>query len=148
MGDYMHGQPSLQFKEVSQELMHATHSNKGSQDTRWVRANLRAYQSFCRNLPTLYVLVGREESTHSYDGNNTQQKVAEKRRKEISDGSTFASAVGIMQLLDSYPDTSLNAQHLKFFPTTVMKSVVNLGSKLKSWENDWEWSEQLKFASY
>ena len=36
---------------------------------------------------------------------------------------------------------------MKLYLTTVMKSVVNLESKLKSWEINWEWAEKLKFAS-
>ena len=40
MSDFLHGQASLTFKEINQELKHPTLSNNGSQETRWMRASL------------------------------------------------------------------------------------------------------------
>ena len=68
MSDFLHGQTSLKFKEISQELKHPTLSNKGSQEIRWVRADLTAFQTFFRNLPTLHTLTGREESSYAESG--------------------------------------------------------------------------------
>lgn len=60
MSDYSHGQQSLLFQELSDELRHATQTNKSTQETRWARANLRAYTSLFRNIPTLYILIADE----------------------------------------------------------------------------------------
>ena len=137
---------SLKFKEISQELKHPTLSNEGSQETRWVRANLSATQTFFRNLPTLYTLIGREESSYAESGDIPCQKSMEKKRDELSRAETIAFAVGITQLLDCYSVASLNAQHLPFFPTTMIKSVLQLQKNLQLWKNNWMGAEYLQFA--
>ena len=73
---------------------------------------------------------GREEK----EGNITQQKAMKKKREEVSDGKTIALAVGVCQLLDSYAAASLSAQHLKFFPTSVLQGMTDLKEKLQIWK--------------
>ena len=81
-------------------------------------------------------------------GDLTQQKAMHERVNELSDGKMIALAVGICQLLDAYSDTSLNAQHLSFFPTTAMQSVKWLEQMLTECKDEWKWEPGcLKFAS-
>ena len=56
---------------------------------------------------------------------STQNKV-----REIGDGKTIALTVGVCQLLNSYSAASLSSQHLRFFPTSVLKEVATLKEKL------------------
>ena len=143
MSDFLHGQTSLKFKEISQELKHPTLSNKGSQEIRWVRADLTAFQTFFRNLPTLHTLTGREESSYAESGDITCQKSMEKKREELSRGETIAFAVCITQLLDCYSIASINARYLPFFQTTVIKSALQMQKNLQLWKNNWTQGECL-----
>ena len=49
----------------------------------------------------------------------------------------IALVVGVCQLLDSYTVASLSAQHLRFFPASVMKEVTAWVEKLKALAEDW-----------
>ena len=131
MGEFTSGQGALKFKELTEELYHPTVSNKKNQETWWFR-----------NMPTLYIYYGREEQAAAAAGNITEQKVMKRKVEEISNGKTTAFAVGVNQLLDSYAAASLSAQHLRFFPTTVLKEVKCLQEKLKLWAEEWSWSKE------
>ena len=54
--------------------------------------------------------------------------------------NTNALAVGVCQLLDSYAEASLSAQHLRFFPTSVLQGVTDLKMKLQIWKEEWTWT--------
>ena len=90
---------------------------------------------------------GREENECAEAGNITQQKAMKKKREEVSDGKTIALAVGVCQLLDSYAAASLSAQHLEFFPTSVLQGVTDLKEKLQIWKEEWTWESDELFHS-
>lgn len=57
-------------------------------------------------------------------------------------------AVGFCQLLDRYAAASLCSQHLRFFPTSVLKEVLLLKQKLIEWKEECSWeSSELFHAS-
>ena len=60
MGKHKNYQAGLIFQETANELEHPTLTNKGAQETRWVRALLRAIQTYLRNLPTFVDINARE----------------------------------------------------------------------------------------
>ena len=69
MGEYTRGPASLVFKELAYVLKHPALTNKRNQEARWVRAALSAYQTFYRNLPTFYNLLGREAADCTEEDN-------------------------------------------------------------------------------
>ena len=134
MAKYSSGKPKLQFKELAEELNHPTVANTTFQETRWVRATLSDYQSFFRNHSTLYNIVGRQEAGYAAELDATHQRQMEKKREQLTDGYTIAFAVGMAQLLDVYSHASLEAQHLSYFPTTVMKAIKEFQAQLTKWQ--------------
>ena len=110
------------FKEAADDLFQATLTNKSKQDTCWVRAELRSLQAYLRNIPVFYTILGKEilECYESHD--TTCQKLAQKRQDEISSTSHLLFAIGLCQILECYAKTSLNAQKMTSFPTTVTAS--------------------------
>ena len=54
MQDNKFGQSGSRFKEVGDNLLQPILTNKGAQETRWARAELRSIQTFLRNLPEFY----------------------------------------------------------------------------------------------
>ena len=143
MGQYTCGQASLNFKELAMELKHPTLSNKRNQETRWVRASLTAYQAFFRNIPTFYILLGRESNACT-DDEGMQDIYAS--IEQLVNGKFLALGIGRNQLLDLYAKTSLDAQYMRAFPTTVLGSVVTLCKSPTALKNCWEWeTEKLQF---
>ena len=134
MAEFSSGKSKLQFKELAEELQHPVIANVNFQETRWVRATLSGYQSFFRNLSTLYNIIGKQEAGYAAEADATHQKEMEKKRKQLTDGYNIAFAVGLAQLLDVYSHASLEAQHLSYFPTTVMKAIKEFEEQLTKWQ--------------
>lgn len=107
MGEFVSSQYSLRFKELALELGHQTLANKKSQETRWARAELSAYFAFFRNIPTLFVLYGRDDAENAALLNATAQKATQKKLKDLTSGENLAMAIGVSQLLDMYSAASL-----------------------------------------
>ena len=126
MSEHKSHQAGVRFKEIGDELQYCLLTNKGAQETRWVRAELRSIQTYLRNLPALGVVYGREveECARTFDARG--QKEAEKHLEEIRDPETIALAVGICQLLESYAQVSLDGQSLSTSPSRVPIILENL----------------------
>ena len=142
MGDFISGQQALKFKELSHQLNQPTLSNKKSQDTRWARANLRAYAGFYRNVPMLYILYGRQAAACALENVNGEDDDEDEyvnevlvyfntRCEELCDGKLVALGIGGCQLLEHYSKASLDSQRLSPFPPTVLHSINELKEKLQ-----------------
>ena len=141
MGDFNSGKASREFHEFAEELHYSVLTNKSNQTTRFVRALLRGIQSFLRNIPCLYNINGKAAEEYNLEGDNTNAKIALKTQEKIADGKFIASIIGVAQILEEYALTSLDAQNLHFFPTSVLNSAtVHMGNILKLAQK-WSWND-------
>ena len=109
MKKYKDGKGGLIFKEGSEKLLHAVLKNKGKQDTRWVRADLRGKQAYFRNAPTFYELLCTELRTHEANNDLAAKKKCKALIKSLKNGKHWALMIGYSQLLEIYSATSLDA---------------------------------------
>ena len=126
----------MKFKELGHQLNQPTLSNKKSQDTRWARANLRAYAGFYRNVPMLYILYGRQAAACALENVNGEDDDEDEyvnedlvyfntRCEELCDGKQLlALGIGVCQLLEHYSKASLDSQRMSSFPPTVLHSLM------------------------
>ena len=85
------------FKEKADALNHPILTNKLTpQNTRWVRSDLRAFQSFFRNAPTMYVMFGDEISQHASDGKNDKQKQVQIKQRSLVDAKQWINLIGFV----------------------------------------------------
>ena len=148
MSDFKKHKKGLIFKEVAEELLHPVLENKGRrQNTRWVRSELVLLESFLRNLPTLYNVMGREEQKLAMQMNLTEQKIVKKKMKKMTDGSFLARLVGYSQILNGYAKASLSCQYSGRFASSVMKDVNSEADTLQSGSQQFDWEDEpLKYA--
>ena len=147
MSEHKSHQSGVRFKEIGDELQYCLLTNKGAQETRWVRAELRSVQTYLRNLPALGIIYGREveECARTFDARG--QKEAERHLEDIRNPETIALAVGICQILESYAQVSLDGQSLSTSPSTVPSIIKNLKDTLRTSAEKWEWqTESLKLS--
>ena len=133
MKKYKDGKGGLIFKERSEELLHAVLKNKGKQETRWVRADLRGKQAYFRNAPTLYDLLCTELRKYEANNDRAAKKKCKALIKSLKNGKHWALMIGYSQILEIYSGTSLDAQNASSLCTTVLKSVQEAIEK-KRWE--------------
>ena len=62
----------LVFEETSHKLKHATLKQRGSQETRWARADLAAKRNFFRNSPTIFICLGQKMEKYRLEGDSNQ----------------------------------------------------------------------------
>ena len=81
------------------------------------------------------------------EGRLAEQKMIRKKMERLVDGKFIARIIGYCQILNSYARASLNSQHVRNFPTTVLASVdaetKGLEDESKNFEFD---SDELSFA--
>ena len=148
MSDFRKHKKGLIFKEVAEELLHPILENQGRrQNTRWVRSELMLLESFLRNLPTLYNVMGREEQKLAMQMKLTEQKIVKKRMKKMTDGSFLARLVGYCQILNGYAKASLSCQYSGRFASSVLKDVNSEADTLESRSQEFDWEDAtLKYA--
>ena len=73
----------LIFEETSRMLRHATLKQRGSQETRWARANIETKRNFFRNAVTIYVCLGQKVEMFARENNLTKQKEIEALMKPL-----------------------------------------------------------------
>ena len=112
MQDNKFGQSGSRFKEVGDNLLQPILTNKGAQETRWARAELRSIQTFLRNLPVFYNIQAQaiQESSDNFDA--TGQKEATIKLNQLSDPSMISFAIGMCEILEDYSELSLAGQDL------------------------------------
>ena len=147
MGDWLRDEKGMRFKEIAAELLHPTIKQRCSQDTRWVRADLVALQSFFRNAPTIYYCYGREAMKYRQEKNNTALKEVEKKMAQLRDSSFWMSIIGYVQMLNIVVEASLESQHSSYFSTSALFLVTKAMEKIESLGKEWHWErEDLHFA--
>ena len=141
MKPYASGQGATFFQETAKLLHYLVLKNQKPQQTRFVRAVLRAIHAFGINCPTLRAIAAKELSDCIEAGDNTGAKKAEKICNELSNGEMLASVFGLSQILEVYAEMSVISQFSNIFPTTVWKKVDEGREKLKQYAENWVWEE-------
>ena len=87
------GQSGLRFKEIADNLLQPILKNKGPQETRWARAELRSIKTFLRNLPVIYNIQAEaiQECSDNFDA--TGQKEATNKLNQPADPSMISFAI-------------------------------------------------------
>ena len=140
MSEHKSHQAGIRFKEIAEELSHAVLTNKGAQETRWVRAELRSLQTYLRNIPTLAIIYGREQDLCARNCDITGQKEAERFFKQIQNAEDIAFAIGLCQLLEEYASVSLAGQSIKTTPSEIPGITSKLKKSLDNLANSWTWT--------
>ena len=100
-----------------------------------------------QNLPTMITIFAEEYEMAALEGHNTEAKELKKKLDDLRDSKNFVLVLGVLQLLEIYASVSLDAQHMKYFPTQVWTSIKRAQEKVKSQSETWVWSEdRLKFS--
>ena len=138
----------MRFQELAEDLMHPILTPQGRrQNTRWVRSELRCFEVFLRDLPTIINLLGIDEQRAAAEMKHADQKIIRKKISKLSDGEFIARIIGYCQILNSYAKASLDSQHVKSFPTTVLESVEREGKILEELGKEFKFEdEELFFA--
>ena len=98
-------------------------------------------------MPTIYNYLGSEEQRAAAEIRLADQKAIKKKMKILADGKFIARIIGYCQILNSYAKASLDSQHVKSFPTTVLESVDKENIVLENASKDFVFeSEELLFA--
>ena len=130
MANYNSGEGDTVFHEFAMRMNRAVLTNKGRQETRFVRSDLRGLQSFMVNLPRLYNKPGEIKQACNLTGDNTGAKQAQALMEKMSDGRKLATITGLAFLENEYAVCSVQSQHSRTFPTTTMAAIMELDSKL------------------
>ena len=139
MDDFRVGKAGTIFKQVADDMGHSVLTNKGRQQTRFVRSDLRGFQTYLRNIPTLYAIHGKDVEDCIKVSDNTNAQIAMKTQRKLSDGSMIAEVAGYCMLLELYSLTSLESQHSKKLSTTTLESLSSTQEKLMNLGTKWEW---------
>ena len=139
MSEHKSHQAGIRFKEIADELNYAVLTNKGAQETRWVRAELRSVQTYLRNLPALGVVYGRDEENCAKNFDVTGQKEAKRCLDQIRDPEVIAFAVGLCQILEAYSAVSVAAQSIETSPSKVPVILERLQDTLRKLGETWSW---------
>ena len=84
---------------------------------------------------------------YAKSGDLTSQKVTQSILDRLVDPKLLLFGIGLAKILDKYARTSLDAQILANFPTTVYISCQGLVSYLEQLSKAWEWeTSELKMA--
>ena len=135
----------LVFKEISEELRHSTLKQRGSQDTRWVNADLLGKKNFLRNAPTILICLGRKLEEYRVARNLTKQKEIENQMKSLLDFEFWVMILGYMQFQNILTEASLEAQHSSYFSSSSIYLVMQAVKKVKELGDDWQWEEEDLF---
>lgn len=147
MKSYTCGKAAAFFQEVAKELNFIYLKNQKSQQTRFVRAILRALKAFAINLPILLSIAGQDLQDSLEENDNTEAKAAKKLCDDLTNGENLAMVIGLGQILEVYAEISLESQYSTKFPTTIWYAVDRGKDKLNSFSNSWEWeNEPLKMS--
>ena len=88
----------MRFQE---ELKHHILTPQGRiQNTRWVRSEVRCFEVFLRDLPTIINLLGIDEQRAAAEMRQADQTVIGKKINKISDGDFIARIIGYCQILN------------------------------------------------
>ena len=141
------GQSGLRFKEIADNLLQPILKNKGPQETRWARAELRSIKTFLRNLPVIYNIQAEaiQECSDNFDA--TGQKEATNKLNQLADPSMISFAIGMCEILEDYSELSLAGQDLLMFPATVAEKCESFRTRLENLKENWVWRDKdLKLA--
>ena len=149
MSDYNTRQAGSIFLEAASRMNRLVLTNKARQKTRFVRSDLRGMQAYMTNVPTIFSIQGEVFEKCSREKDNTGAKQAQPYMEKLSDGKELATIIGYCQFLEIYCLASVESQHARNFPTTVMKAVRDLDNKLEKLSENWTWDEhKLKLAGF
>ena len=91
MKSYTCGKAAAFFQEVAKELNFIYLKNQKSQQTRFVRAILKA---FAINLPILLSIAGQDLQDSLEENDNTEAKAAKKLCDDLTNGENLAMVIG------------------------------------------------------
>ena len=147
MKDFSLGKSSTVFQNRARELGNLVLTNKKYQETRFVRSLIRGLRSGLQNLPTIIAIRSQEFENAALEGRNADGKVLETIVNRLRWSANLVKTIGVVQLLEIYASTSLEAQQSTHFPTQVWTSINDAQKKLRDLAEKWTWSkESLKFS--
>ena len=148
MSNHRLGKAGTHFETRAKELGYLVVTNKKNQTTRFVRALVRGMGAALRNYPTLEIVQKeaiKDAIISKKKIKSTGRFVHEELKEdleELKSARNLMFILGLMQILEKYCDASLAAQHSKFFPTQVWKSILKAKSEIKSLSENWIWGDQ------
>ena len=147
MGDFSLGKSSTIFMNRARELGNLVLTPKKQQTTRFVRSLVRGLRSAMQNLPTMIAIFAEEYQEVALEGRNDRAKEYKKKLEDLRSSKNFLYILGLLQLLEVYSEVSLDAQHMKFFPTQVWSSIKKAQEKVEVLSKQWIWSgEKMTFS--
>ena len=149
MADYNSGEGGTVFHETAMRMNRTVLTNKTRQETRFVRSDLRGIQSYMVNLPTLFNIQGEIMEQCNMICDNTGAKQAKALMDKMSDGKRLATLTGLAYLENQYAICSVQSQHARTFPITIMAEILKLDDELEELSKCWVWSkEDMKLAGF
>ena len=143
MGLFKDQRAGMTFLEKAEELHHPILSNKSvPQSTRWVRSDIRAFETYFRNAPTIYAIIGDNIKQNADDVDLTKQKENEQKLKILKDAKTWVYYIGFVQILELYAATSLKVQGARIFGTTVFEECERTVDALDRLGANWQWNDK------
>ena len=143
MGLFKDHKSGMTFLEKAKDLNHPILSNKSvPQNTRWVRSDIRAFETYFRNAPTIYAIIGDNIEQNARDDDKTKHKENNKKKLVLEDAKTWLYFIGLVQILELYAATSLKVQGARIFGTTVYEEIERTIATLESLGNEWRWNNK------
>ena len=119
------------FEETSHSLRHPTLKQRGSQETRWCRADLHAKKNFFRNVPTIVVCLGQRREKFRLENNLTKEKEIETVMKPLMDYEFWVLLLGYTQFQNILCEASLEAQHSSYLASSSIFLVLEAVQKIR-----------------
>ena len=142
MSEFNCGKKRSEFTEFAAKNSLPTLTPKQKQTTRFVRADMRAMDTFLRDLVTLYQIHGRNLIEAALRGDNNTIEAEYEIQVTLCNGETICRVLGYMCLLQLYCETSLAAQSSFYFPTTVLSKITAMLIKLSELKEKWDWPQE------
>ena len=119
------------FQETSQGFRHPTLKQRGSQETRWCRADLHAKKNFMRNAPTIVVCLEQRRDKFRLEGKLTKEKEIEAEMKPLMNYEFWVFLLGYTQIQNILCEASLEAQHSSYLASSSIALVLEAIQKIR-----------------
>jgi hypothetical protein len=140
MKEWNLGKSSTIFANRARDLGNLVLTNKTYQTTRFVRSLLRGLRAAMQNLPTIIAILATDYEEATLECRNTDAGTIWKKLEKLRNPVNLVKTLGVLELLEIYAETSLEAQYSKHFPSQVWSSIIKAQAKLEQLASCWKWS--------
>ena len=132
MGEFKNHKSKLIFDEVAAELKAPTINNMGRQETRWVRATIKAIDAFFRNSSVFHHIYMRDLAEAIRREDEEKEEEIKSKKDILQDPQFWAQLVALSQFLGIVASHSLKVQTKTKFPISALHDTDEMIAELES----------------